>query len=201
MSLPPPVVTAPGRGAGGRSRRSGSWGPPSPFAGGSVTDEGGKRRQPAGGAHPQGERQSEPELPRAACAQPGGADTPAVGTRRSRHERRRTPWPPDTDRPTRATRTPSQRRAVCPSATGHRTEGTGGLGATGGLDRPYASALERPAPRKTAPPSSISSPRRRARAGVSPPRRGARGQGARGLPAYRRRRPGPGRRVRTGEPR
>jgi hypothetical protein len=72
------------------------------------------------------------------------------------------------------------------SATGHRAEGTGELGATGGLDRPYASDLERPAARKTAPPSSRSSPRspgaRRCLRGAAS-RPGPEGGGAPRLPA------------------
>jgi hypothetical protein len=135
---------------------------------------------------------------RAACAQSAGADTPAVGSRRSRHGRRRTP-----SRRTRLARrprpgTPSQ-WSLSPTVTGRRAEGTGGLGATDGLDWSYASALERPAARKTAPPRARAGRARRARRRASrpgdPP--GARGAG---LPANRRRRVSPRHQARRDEP-
>jgi hypothetical protein len=113
---------------------------------------------------------------RAACAQSAGADTPAAGSRRSRHERRRTPWPADPDRPAPPTDDATPLRPHSLSATGHRTEGTGGFGAIDGLYWPFASALDRPAPRKTAPPSSTSSTRP-AGASVFSVRRAAPGQG------------------------
>jgi hypothetical protein len=55
---------------------------------------------------------------------------------------------------------------------------SGGPDVAGGLDRPYASALERPAPRKTAPPEHRA---RRARE-VSPARRDGRDKGRAGAP-------------------
>jgi hypothetical protein len=80
---------------------------------------------------------------------------------------------------------------VRPSAGGQRADGSGGLGATGGLEWPYASAVERPAPRETAPLAAPGSPRGGARGGVSPPRRAAQGRGA-GIPPTAAAGPAPG---------
>jgi hypothetical protein len=146
-----------------------------------MTDEGGQRRQMGGRSAPAGRTSVRARAQRAACAQSAGADTPAAGSRRSRHERRRTPWPADPDRPAPPTDDATPWRPHSLSATGHRTEGTGGFGAIDGLYWPFASALERPAPRKTAPPSSTSSPGA-AGAPVFLVRRAARGQGGVGAP-------------------
>jgi hypothetical protein len=144
-----------------------------------VTDEGGKRRQQAGGAHPQGGRQSEPERserlarsPQAPTLQPqavavpaeSGAGPPGRAGRRppafARHhlrcrpfERRRsTPW-----------------RELQP-------------GLIEALAGPYASALERPLGRETAPPGGRAVRARRPPARSPSRRRACRGSGGAGLP-------------------
>jgi hypothetical protein len=138
-----------------------------------VTDEGGKRRPTGGRSAPAGRTSVRARAQRAACAQSAGADTPAVGSRRSRRGRPRTPG--------RRTRSASQRSARCLNATGQRAEGTGGLDATGALDRTYASALERPVARKTAPLARglVGAAGREA---VFPARRAAPGPGGPGAP-------------------